>query len=91
MKENKGKEVVNEAVGQEVLPQPHPLMGDKRKNLSLGFDWGTSQAGAGRKRLNTSRLSLRTSSPHHLFISMSLRTSRSLIQNLRSLLCKPHS
>ena len=40
MKENKGKEVVNKAVGQEVPPQSHPLVGDKRKNLSLGVDLG---------------------------------------------------
>ena len=40
MKENKGKEVVNEAVGQKALPQSHPSVGDKRKNLSLGVDLG---------------------------------------------------
>ena len=40
MKENKGKEVVNEAVGQEVPLQPHPSVGDKRKSLSLGVDLG---------------------------------------------------
>ena len=39
MKENKGKEVADEAVGQEVS-QPHPVVGDKRKNLSLGVDLG---------------------------------------------------
>ena len=40
MKENKGKEVVNEAAGQEVPSQPHPLAGDKKKSLSLGVDLG---------------------------------------------------
>ena len=40
MKENKGKEVVNEATGQEVLSQPHPFAGDKKKSLSLGVDLG---------------------------------------------------
>ena len=40
MKENKGKEVMDEATRQEVPPQPHPLTGDKRKNLSLGVDLG---------------------------------------------------
>ena len=39
MKENKGKEVADEAVGQEVS-QPCPVAGDKRKNLSLGVDLG---------------------------------------------------
>ena len=34
MKENKGKEVVDEAIKQEVQPQPRPAVGDKRKNLS---------------------------------------------------------
>ena len=42
MKENKGKEVVNEAAvaGQDAPPQSHPSVGDKRKNLSLGVDLG---------------------------------------------------
>ena len=41
MKENKGKEVVNEDVvtGQDT-PQSHPSIGEKRKNLSLGVDLG---------------------------------------------------
>ena len=37
MKENKGKEVANEAIRQEVS-QPCLMAGDKRKNLSLGVD-----------------------------------------------------
>ena len=37
MKENKGKEVADEAIRQEVS-QPCLMAGDKRKNLSLGFD-----------------------------------------------------
>ena len=40
MKENKGKEVVDEAVGQEAPPRSHPSVGDKRKNLSLRVDLG---------------------------------------------------
>ena len=40
MKENKGREVMDKVTGQEVLPQPHLLVGDKRKNLSLGVDLG---------------------------------------------------
>ena len=39
MKENKGKEVADEVVGQEAS-QPHLVAGDKRKNLSLGVDLG---------------------------------------------------
>ena len=34
IKENKGKEVVDEITRQEVQSQPHPVVGDKRKNLS---------------------------------------------------------
>ena len=34
MKENKGKEVVDEAVRQGVQSQPRLAVGDKRKNLS---------------------------------------------------------
>ena len=39
MKENKGKEVADEVVGQEAS-QPHLVAGDKRKNLSFGVDLG---------------------------------------------------
>ena len=39
MKENKGKEVADEAAGQEAF-QPRLVAGDKRKNLSLGVDLG---------------------------------------------------
>ena len=39
MKENKGKKVADEAIGQEVS-QPRPVAGDKRKNLPLGVDLG---------------------------------------------------
>ena len=38
MKENKGKEVVDEAIKQEVQSQPRPVVGDKRKNLSKTID-----------------------------------------------------
>ena len=41
MKENKGKEVVNEAtVAGQDTPQSHSFVGEKRKNLSLGVDLG---------------------------------------------------
>ena len=33
MKENKGKEVMDEVVKQGVQSQPHPLVGEKRKNI----------------------------------------------------------
>ena len=36
---NKGKEVADEATGQEVS-QPRPVASDKRKNLSLEVDLG---------------------------------------------------
>ena len=36
---NKGKEVADEAAGQEAS-QPRLVAGDKRKNLSLGVDLG---------------------------------------------------
>ena len=38
IKENKGKEVVDEAIRQEVQSQPHLAVGDKRKNLSKTID-----------------------------------------------------
>ena len=38
MKENKGKEVVDEATRQEVQSQPRPIVGDKSKNLSKAID-----------------------------------------------------
>ena len=38
MKENKGKEVVDEAIRQGVQSQPRPAVGDKRKNLSKAID-----------------------------------------------------
>ena len=38
MKENKGKQVVGEAIKQEVQTQPRPAIGDKRKNLSKTID-----------------------------------------------------
>jgi len=38
MKENKVKEVVDEATRQEVQSQPRPAVRDKRKNLSKAID-----------------------------------------------------
>ena len=40
MKENKGKEVMDEVVRQGVQSQPRPSIGDKRKNLSKGVYLG---------------------------------------------------
>ena len=40
MKENKGKEVVDEVLRQRVQSQPCPSVGDKRKNLSKAIDLG---------------------------------------------------
>ena len=51
MKENKRKEVVNEAVGQEVPSQPYPSVGDKRKSLSLGVDLGNLQSRCREKKV----------------------------------------
>nr|POE89028.1 hypothetical protein CFP56_60423 [Quercus suber] len=38
MKENKGKEVVDEATRPKAQSQPRPAVGDKRKNLSKAID-----------------------------------------------------
>ena len=38
MKENKGKEVVDEATRPEAQSQLHPSVGDKRKTLSKTLD-----------------------------------------------------
>ena len=38
MKENKGKEVVDEANKPEAQSQPHLVVRDKRKNLSKAID-----------------------------------------------------
>ena len=40
MKENKGKEVMDEVVRQGVQSQPRPFVGDKRKSLSKGVYLG---------------------------------------------------
>ena len=40
MKENKGKEVMDEVFKQGVKSQPRPSVGDKRKSLSQGVDLG---------------------------------------------------
>ena len=49
MKENKGKEVVDEAAGKEVPSQPRPIAGDKRKSLSVGVDLGNLPSRRGKK------------------------------------------
>ena len=38
MKENKGKEVVDEVTRSKVQSQPRPTIGDKRKNLPKAID-----------------------------------------------------
>ena len=40
MKENKGKDVMDEVVRQGVQSQPRPSVGEKRKSLSKGIDLG---------------------------------------------------
>ena len=44
MKENKGKEVMDEVVRQGVQSQPRPSVGEKRKILSKGIDLGSLQS-----------------------------------------------
>ena len=40
MKENKGKEVMDEVSKLEAQSQPRPFVGDKRKSLSKTLDLG---------------------------------------------------
>ena len=54
MKENKGKEVVNEAIKQGVQSQPHPLTGEKRKNISSRVDLGDLPSRRGREKKHKS-------------------------------------
>ena len=50
MKENKGKEVVDEVLRQGVQSQPCPSVGDKRKNLSKAIDLGNLPSRCKEKR-----------------------------------------
>ena len=49
MKENKGKEVVNEEDRPESQPQVHPLAGDKKGSLSKSLDLGNIPNRRGKK------------------------------------------
>ena len=54
MKENKGKEVVYEAVKQGVQAQSRPPTGEKRKNISSRVDLGDLPSGCGREKKHKS-------------------------------------
>jgi len=54
MKENKGKEVMDKAVRQEVQYQPRPSIDDKRKNLSKAIDLGNLLSQRKEKRVKPS-------------------------------------
>ena len=49
MKENKGKEVVDEATRPGVQSQTHPSTGDKRKSLPKTLDFGNLSSRRGKK------------------------------------------
>ena len=51
MKENKGKEVMDEGVKS----QPHPPTGEKRKNISLRVDLGNLPSRRGREKKHKSK------------------------------------
>ena len=54
MKENKGKEVTDEVVKQGVQSQPHPPVGEKRKNISSRVDLGDLPSRRGREKKHRS-------------------------------------
>ena len=54
MKENKGKEVVDEAVKQGVQSQPRPPTSEKRKNISSRVDLGDLPSRRGREKKHKS-------------------------------------
>ena len=54
MKENKGKEVLDEVVKQGVHSQPCPLIGEKRKNISSRVDLGDLPNKDGREKKHKS-------------------------------------
>ena len=54
MKENKGKEVVDEAVKQGVQSQPRPPTSKKRKNISSRVDLGDLPSRRGREKKHKS-------------------------------------
>ena len=49
MKENKGKEAVDEASHPEIQSQARPFVGDKRKSLSKNLDLGNLPSRRGKK------------------------------------------
>ena len=54
MKENKDKEVMDEVVKQGVQSQPHPPVGEKRKNISSRVDLGDLPRRRGREKKHRS-------------------------------------
>ena len=52
MKENKGKDVMDEVVRQGVQSQPRPFVGEKRKSLSKGIDLGNFPSRRREKKAN---------------------------------------
>ena len=54
MKENKGKELVDEAVKQGVQSQPRPTTGEKRKNILSRVDLGDLPSRHGREKKHKS-------------------------------------
>ena len=63
MKENKGKEVVDEASKQGVQSQSRPPTGEKRKNISLRVDLGDLPSRRGREKKHKSPKSQDVRSP----------------------------
>ena len=54
MKENKGKEVMDEAVKQGVQSQPRPPTSEKRKNILSRVDLGDLPSRRGREKKHKS-------------------------------------
>ena len=54
MKENKGKEVMDEVVKQGVQSQPRPPTGEKRKNISSRVDLGDLPSRRGKEEKHKS-------------------------------------
>ena len=74
MKENKGKEVVDEAARLAVQSKPHPSVKDKRKTFSKTLDLGNLPSCRGKKaKHGLSRLGI---------VKSSLPTSQSSVQFL---------
>ena len=83
MKENNGKEVVDEASRPEAQSQPRPVVGDKRKSLSKAIDLENLPSRRKEKRAKSNRLSLGWSSLGSLFfLPLSNRLSKSMMWTL---------